>query len=129
MQRKNLIEDYDSKAEKAKNEISELTKSIEKATDGRDNSGGARDKLLEELTKLQEKKASLESELKNYERSDPKIVVKMEQDSKLARDAANRWTDNCFMILQWIQNSKPGFSSKELEKSFPIFKDLDYIEA
>lgn len=123
------MEDYDAKTEKAKAEISELAKQLDKALDSRDNTGCVRDRLLEELTKLQEKKAALELEIKNYERSDPKIVVKMEQDSKMARDAANRWTDNCFVILQWIQNSKPGFSSKELEKSFPIFKDLDYIEA
>ena len=123
------MEDYDAKTEKAKAEISDLAKQLDKALDSRDNTGCVRDRLLEEQSKLQEKKAALELEIKNYERSDPKIVVKMEQDSKLARDAANRWTDNCFVILQWIQNSKPGFSSKELEKSFPIFKDLDYIEA
>ena len=123
------MEDYDAKTEKAKAEISDLAKQLDKALDSRDNTGCVRDRLLEEMSKLQEKKSALELEIKNFERSDPKIVVKMEQDSKMARDAANRWTDNCFVILQWIQNSKPGFSSKELEKSFPIFKDLDYIEA
>jgi len=123
------MEDYDAKTDKAKAEIAELARQLDKALDSRDNTGCVRDRLLEEQSKLQEKKAALELEIKNFERSDPKIVVKMEQDSKMARDAANRWTDNCFVILQWIQNSKPGFSSKELEKSFPIFKDLDYIEA
>ena len=128
-QRKNLMDDYDVKIAKAKSEISDLKKSVDKASDSRDNQEGQRDKLLEEMNSLQEKKTKLESEIKNYERSDPKIIVKMEEDSKVARDAANRWTDNCFIILQWIQNSKPGFTQKDIEKNFPIFKELDYIEA
>ena len=50
----------------------------------------------------------------------------MEEDSKIARDAVTRWTDNLFLIQQWIQRSKPNVTSKELEKNFPVFKDLDY---
>ena len=44
----------------------------------------------------------LEQEKKNYERSDPKILIKMEEDMKIAKDAVNRWTDNLYVILQWI---------------------------
>jgi len=47
---------------------------------------------------LVKEKSILETELKNYERSDPKIVQKMEDDSKVAKDAANRWTDNLYLI-------------------------------
>ncbi len=52
----------------------------------------------------------------------------MEEDSKISKDAVNRWTDNLYLILQWIQQSKPNFTQKELEQSFPIYKNLDYIE-
>jgi len=52
----------------------------------------------------------------------------MEENSKIAKDACNRWTDNLYLIMQWIQASKPGLTQKELEKSFPIYKDLDYVE-
>ena len=52
----------------------------------------------------------------------------MEDDSKVAKDAANRWTDNLYVIMQWIQQSKPGFTQKELEKNFPVYKELDYVE-
>ncbi len=58
--------------------------------------------MLAELAKLQKEKATLEADLKNYERSDPKIVQKMEDDSKMSKDAANRWTDNLYLIMQWI---------------------------
>ena len=43
------MEDYDSKTEKAKTEITELTKTISKALDDRESTAGMRDKLLEEM--------------------------------------------------------------------------------
>lgn len=51
----------------------------------------------------------------------------MEDDAKVAKDAANRWTDNLYLISQWIERSRPNVTMKDLEKSFPIYKDLDYI--
>ena len=92
----------------------------------RSNDNGKRDKLQEELQNLQKLKAELDIEMKNYERSDPKILQKMEDDSKIAREAVNRWTDNLYMIYQWISRSRPNITMKDLEKSFPIYKDLDY---
>ncbi len=99
IQRKNLIEDYEKKIENAKQDIKDTEKSLSKASNSRGNNDGQRDKLLVELAKLQKEKASLDSEVKNYERSDPKIVQKMEDDSKVAKDAANRWTDNLYLIM------------------------------
>ena len=122
------MDDYDAKIEKAKQDIADAKKTMERAKNQRGNGDGQRDVLQGELSKLVKEKSILETELKNYERSDPKIVQKMEDDSKVAKDAANRWTDNLYLIQQWIQQIKPGFTSKELEKNFPIYKELDYIE-
>ena len=69
-----MIEEYDAKIDKAKAEIEEIRTSIMKAESCRDNGDGRRDKLLEELHKLQKEKGELDLEIKNYERSDPKIV-------------------------------------------------------
>lgn len=52
----------------------------------------------------------------------------MEEDTRVAKDAVNRWTDNLYVIQQWIQNNKPGFTQKELEHNFPVYKGLDYFE-
>jgi hypothetical protein len=84
--------------------------------------------MIEELDQARKKKAELDVQLKQFERSDPKILLKIADDSKISKDSINRWTDNLFLILQWIQNSKPGFTQKELEQSFPIYKNLDYVE-
>ena len=58
----------------------------------------------------------LSAELKNYERSDPKQLVQMQDDMKLAKDSTNRWTDNLFLVLQWIQDNKPGMTQEDLAK-------------
>ena len=122
------MDDYDAKIEKAKGDIADAKKQMERAQKQRGNGDGQRDILQAEQAKLIKEKAALEAEFKNYERSDPKIVEKMQNDSKIAKDAVNRWTDNLYLIQQWIQQKMPGFSEKDLEKNFPIFKELDYVE-
>jgi hypothetical protein len=63
-----------------------------------------------ELDALKKKKLLLSAELKNYERSDPAQLIKMNDDMKMAKDAVNRWTDNLNLVMQWIQDVKPGIS-------------------
>ena len=70
--RKNAIEDYDKKIEAQKADIESKTKLIAEAESSRVNEDGSRDKMMEQLEELRKKKAELTTELKNYERSDPK---------------------------------------------------------
>ena len=126
--RKNLIEDYDKKLENTKKEIEETAAKVVTETESRFSNDGERERMIEQLEEARKKKADLETELKQFERSDPKILLKIADDSKISKDSINRWTDNLFLILQWIQSSKPGFTQKELEQSFPIYKNLDYVE-
>ena len=84
--------------------------------------------MLRELEEAKKLKDQLTTELKQFERSDPKILDKITKDTKISKDAINRWTDNLYMIMQWIQNSKQGVTQSELEKSFPCFKGFDYVE-
>ena len=58
--------------------------------------------MIAELAELEKKKVELDTQLKQFERSDPKILLKISQDTKISKDAINRWTDNLFLILQWI---------------------------
>jgi len=55
--------------------------------------------MLKKLEELQVKREELKGELKKYERSDPKILKKIDEDTKIAKDSVNRWTDNLFAIL------------------------------
>ena len=54
--------------------------------------------MLKELAELNKSKNELDTKLKQFERSDPKILTKITEDTKISKDAINRWTDNLFMI-------------------------------
>lgn len=41
-------------------------------------------------------KENLAQEIKQYERSDPKILDKIGKDTKISKEAINRWTDNLY---------------------------------
>ena len=73
--RKNLLLEYEEKLKKAKTDVEDTLLHINKAVKDRNNDDGKRDKLLTEVAKLQKEKAALEADLKNYERSDPKIIL------------------------------------------------------
>ena len=60
---------------------------------------GKREAKIAELAELNKKKAELETQVKQFERSDPKILLKIAEDTKISKDAINRWTDNLFLIV------------------------------
>jgi hypothetical protein len=63
-----------------------------------------------------------------FVRSDPKILDKIATDTVIAKKSINRWVDNLYEVAEWIKEKKSGFTQNELERNFPIFKNLDYAE-
>ncbi|RMC13883.1 hypothetical protein DUI87_08966 [Hirundo rustica rustica] len=49
------------------------------------------------------------------------------QTNQVAKEAANRWTDNIFSIKSWAKR-KFGFEESRIDKGFGIPEDLDYID-
>eukprot|EP00043_Microstomoeca_roanoka_P015577 m.156134 g.156134 ORF g.156134 m.156134 type:complete len:205 (-) comp16289_c2_seq1:174-788(-) len=86
-----------------------------------------RAKLLEELEEERQKEANLDAELKVYADCDPEMLEGRKQDTKKAKEAANRWTDNVFAIRSWCQR-KFAIDLKMLDKQFGVPEDLDYVE-
>ncbi|KAK2541661.1 Mnd1 [Columba guinea] len=103
-----------------------LQKSIEKSKIGRENTA-ERAALIEELAALRQKKEQLKAEIEKYRECDPDVVEEMRQTNKVAKEAANRWTDNIFSIKSWAKR-KFGFEESRIDKSFGIPEDLDYID-
>ena len=60
-----------------------------------------------------------------FEKCDPKKLEEMKKKKKIAQDAANRWTDNLYEVESWMK--KQNIATEELQKNFPILKDLDYV--
>jgi hypothetical protein len=52
----------------------------------------------------------------------------IKQNKKVCLDGANRWTDNLYEVENWIKKHNPAFSTEDLQKNFPILKDLDYVQ-
>ena len=71
--------------------------------------------MTSELEKLRKTKKDLVIELQQYERSDPKQLIKMQDDMKVSKDAVNRWTDNLSLVMEWLQDKK-GISQEDLAK-------------
>ncbi|XP_048457642.1 meiotic nuclear division protein 1 homolog [Rhincodon typus] len=103
-----------------------LQQSIEKAKVGRQNTD-KRANMLKELEELRQQRNQLKAELEKYKECDPEVIEGIRQANKVAKDAANRWTDNVFAIKSWA-NKKFGFERNKIDKAFGIPEDFDYID-
>ncbi|PIK56806.1 hypothetical protein BSL78_06275 [Apostichopus japonicus] len=69
----------------------------------------------------------IKGELDLYKEVDPEVLEQIKTETKIAQEAANRWTDNVFSIKSWCKK-KFGMEEKVLDKQFGISEDFDYIE-
>lgn len=46
---------------------------------------------------------------------------------QMAKEAANRWTDNLFSMKSWCKN-KFGLDESTINKHFSIPEELDFVE-
>ncbi|XP_066488741.1 meiotic nuclear division protein 1 homolog [Tiliqua scincoides] len=121
------------KLEEFKNQFSEysrkkeiLQESIEKSKIGRQDTA-ERAALIQELAALRQKKDQLKAEIDKYKECDPDVVEDIRQANKVAKEAANRWTDNIFVVKSWAKR-KFGFEDSKINKTFGIPEDFDYID-
>ncbi|XP_054059241.1 meiotic nuclear division protein 1 homolog isoform X2 [Rissa tridactyla] len=124
--RKRKLEELESQFAESSQKKEALQKSIEKAKIGREDTA-ERAALMEELAALRQKKEQLKAEIDKYRECDPDIIEEMRQTNKVAKEAANRWTDNIFSIKSWAKR-KFGFEERRIDKSFGIPEDFDYID-
>ncbi|XP_075152638.1 meiotic nuclear division protein 1 homolog [Haematobia irritans] len=83
--------------------------------------------LTKEIEDLQEEKENLiKQESKYGEKVDYEEIKAKDRDSKKILEAANRWTDNIFMIKTWCKRNFDK-QDRELNKAFGIPEDMDYI--
>ena len=53
-----------------------------------------RSEILERLSEKQGERAELQKELERYRECDPEVIDAMKEETKVAKEAANRWTGN-----------------------------------
>ena len=87
-----------------------------------------RSSKIEKIPKLKSGIEALSKTAQAFERTDPKKVEDLQKRNKLAKDCANRWTDNLFEVKSWISDKNPNLTGSELEQQFPVLKNLDNLE-
>ncbi|KAL2915385.1 hypothetical protein HK105_205001 [Polyrhizophydium stewartii] len=83
--------------------------------------------LLAALHQAEQEHVQLTAEIAKYKDSDPAVIAAKERGSKIAFDAATRWTDNLFTLQQYCRETC-GMSGTEFNANFGIPENFDYPE-
>lgn len=121
-----------TKLEKLENELkgidSEITKwsnKLETAREERKDS--EREKDLGGIQTLQAQIDEIQGKISGFEGCDPEKYKEYQQGLQVAKDAAERWTDNVFQICKFIK-SKNSMKQSEILQKFEFPADFDYLE-
>lgn len=124
--RKRKVDELEEKLNDVTKKLKKSKERIDEAKKGRQDSD-SRVEILQRISELKAKKDTLSSELKKYKDNDPEIFQEMKKENQVAKEAANRWTDNIFAIKTWCKN-KFMIEGAALDKQFGIPGDMDYID-
>ena len=69
----------------------------------------------------------LASKLERLRECDPEVLQEMQQKTQIAKESANRWTDNVFSVKSWCKR-KFAIEESAINKNFSIPEELDYLE-
>ncbi|XP_029465771.1 meiotic nuclear division protein 1 homolog isoform X2 [Rhinatrema bivittatum] len=124
--RKRKLEALEMQMSESNQKKKSLQQSIEKARVGRQDTE-ERATLAKELAAHQQRKEKLKAEVEKYKECDPDVVEEIRQANIVAKEAANRWTDNIFAVKSWAKR-KFGFEENKIDKHFGIPENFDYID-
>ena len=65
-------------------------------------------KLMEDKEVLNRQVTTLETELEGYKDSDPGVIKTMQEETKSAKEKAERWTDNIDVVQGWLLDKMGG---------------------
>eukprot|EP01114_Cavostelium_apophysatum_P021450 TRINITY_DN7486_c0_g1_i2.p1 TRINITY_DN7486_c0_g1~~TRINITY_DN7486_c0_g1_i2.p1 ORF type:complete len:240 (-),score=47.53 TRINITY_DN7486_c0_g1_i2:40-657(-) len=112
--------------ETLKRKRDQLLQDKTEATKGRDASEERTAKLAK-LAALKTENAKFKKQLADLADNNPELMEAMKRDTKIAKDAANRWTDNIFSLKSHITNNF-GVDGESFSNSFGVPSNLDYLE-
>lgn len=81
---------------------------------------------LEELAKLETENAAFLKFLNEQAETDPAVWEAKKEAIALARDNANKWTDNIFLLQQYCTNNL-GVDKNDFNAQFGIDDDFDNV--
>ena len=86
-----------------------------------------REKNLGGIAKLQTEIDQTKAKISGFEGCEPEKYKEYQQGLQVAKDAAERWTDNVFQICKFI-TSKNSMKQREILDKFQFPADFDYLE-
>ena len=111
--------------DKSRAELASLQARQGKQKVGREDTPERREKLAR-LAELKHKKEQLSRDLSQHAQTDPGTLAAMQDDIKVAKVAANRWTDNIFIMRDWC-SERFGIDPDDFLRNFDIPPTIDYI--
>ncbi|KAE8745592.1 hypothetical protein FOCC_FOCC007703 [Frankliniella occidentalis] len=123
--KKKTLDDLKSRLAEENAKLKTAREKIISAKVGREDTD-KRMKLLQNRQNLLADEEKLTLELQKYKESDPETLERKKQEIKVAKEAANQWTDNIFTIKTWCKD-RCNVEESQIEKSFNIPADLDYL--
>ncbi|KAJ1644407.1 Meiotic nuclear division protein 1 [Dispira simplex] len=123
--RQNKIHELQAETEQTRKRNEELTNSINSAQNGREDTEERTD-LLRQLAEIEQLHALHKKELEQFRECDPVLLKAKERAAQQAKDAANRWTDNVFILQSYCSN-KFMIPAADFNRQFGIPEDFDNI--
>ncbi|KAI9273894.1 meiotic nuclear division protein 1 [Helicostylum pulchrum] len=123
--KKNKLHDLQEKLAKETARKLKLEKQIEEEKEGREASE-ERDLILSQLKEQQDISKELNKELNKYKENDPVLFETKEKAAQIAREAANRWTENIWEMQSYCINNF-GIERSTFDQQFGIKDDFDTV--
>ncbi|KAJ2121321.1 Meiotic nuclear division protein 1 [Coemansia sp. RSA 720] len=125
VKRKNKMMQLEKELAQMQAKQKELADLIANAQLGREHTE-ERGYLLEEMTETEALWNRQQEELKQFKECDPVLMNRKREEAVMAKDAANRWTDNVFIIQSWVRD-KFNMDMGEFNKFFGIPAEFDSV--
>ncbi|KAI9245514.1 meiotic nuclear division protein 1 [Phascolomyces articulosus] len=117
------LEGLQERVQSQRDKKEQFQKAIEQARLGREPSA-ERDEILQKYYDGLKDQKRLEHELKQYQDNDPETYRAKEKAAVIAKEAANRWTENIWNLLRYCVD-KCNMDYREMEKLFNVDTDMD----
>ncbi|KAH7816900.1 putative Meiotic nuclear division protein 1 [Monocercomonoides exilis] len=124
--RETRLKQLQDKIRSTKDKIETLKTARKELRKGREETKERKERQAK-LAKLREENQTIIDGLEEFRENDPETLKKMEDTVSIAKEAANRWTDNILAIRSYAKNQF-HMEEEQISVSFTLPTELDYVE-
>ncbi|PVU99668.1 hypothetical protein BB560_005471, partial [Smittium megazygosporum] len=125
VKRKRKLEELQSQHSDLTKQKNTLEAQINESLKGKEESD-ERKELEAQLFELEETNKKQSESLERFRECDPEVLRALKEKSTIAKTAANRWTDNIFILQSWCRD-KFNIETSTFNKQFGLPDDFDNI--